>query len=114
MAVTKNDKHKDYARYAVHCLGAAPALTAEKDRAINREMAARRSKGQIVQLQRRQSLAIAKDEVVELDKGVVGFALRASRLGGARLGAQGSAGDSSFRHALSSKVADHALGYRGW
>jgi hypothetical protein len=40
MAAPKNDKHKEYARYAVHCLGAAPALTAQEDRAINREMAA--------------------------------------------------------------------------
>jgi hypothetical protein len=32
-----------------------------------------------VQFQRRQSLAVAKDEVAEVDKGVVGFGLRASR-----------------------------------
>jgi hypothetical protein len=42
-----------------------------------------------VQLQRRQILAIAKDEVVELDKAVVAFGLRVSRLGGMQLGAQG-------------------------
>jgi hypothetical protein len=35
-----------------------------------------------VQLQRRQILAIAKDEVVEFDKAFVGFGLRVSRLGG--------------------------------
>jgi hypothetical protein len=40
MDVPKNDKHKDYARYAMHCLGAAPAVTVQEDRAINREMAA--------------------------------------------------------------------------
>jgi hypothetical protein len=40
MAVPKSDKHKDYARYAVHCLGAASALTVQEERAINREMAA--------------------------------------------------------------------------
>jgi hypothetical protein len=40
MAVQKNDKHKEYARYAAHCLGTTPALTAREDRAINREMAA--------------------------------------------------------------------------
>jgi hypothetical protein len=40
MAVPKSDKHKDYARYAVLCLGAASALTVQEERAINREMAA--------------------------------------------------------------------------
>jgi hypothetical protein len=40
MAVAKNDKHKDYARYAAHCLGAAPPLTVQEERVINREMAA--------------------------------------------------------------------------
>jgi hypothetical protein len=40
-----------------------------------------RSKSQIVQLQRRQGLAIVKDEVVQFDKGIVGFWLRVSRLG---------------------------------
>ena len=42
-------------------------------------VATRRSKRQIVQLQRRQILAIAKDEVVEVDKAVVGLGLRVSR-----------------------------------
>ena len=40
MADPKNDKHKEYARYAAHCLGVAPALTEQEDRIINREMAA--------------------------------------------------------------------------
>ena len=40
MAVPKKSKHKDYARYAAHCLGLSPALTDREDRAINREMAA--------------------------------------------------------------------------
>ncbi len=40
MAVPKNDKHKEYARYAAHCLGISPALSEQEDRAINREMAA--------------------------------------------------------------------------
>jgi hypothetical protein len=35
-----NNKHKDYARFAAHCLGVVPALTDQEDRAINREMAA--------------------------------------------------------------------------
>ena len=39
MAVPKNDKHKEYARYAAHCLGVVPALSKQEDRAINREMA---------------------------------------------------------------------------
>jgi hypothetical protein len=39
MAVPNKDKHKQYARYAAHCLGVAPALTVEEDRAVNREMA---------------------------------------------------------------------------
>ena len=74
----------------------------------------RRSEGQVVQLQRRQILAIAKDEVMEVDKAVVGFGLRFSRLGGVKLGAQGCADDISFRHELSflnRKVSDHALGH---
>ena len=40
MAVSKNEKHKEYARYAAHCLGVAPAPTEQEDRVINREMAA--------------------------------------------------------------------------
>jgi hypothetical protein len=39
MAVPKNDKHKDYARYAAHCLGFTREITDQDDRAINREMA---------------------------------------------------------------------------
>lgn len=40
MADPKNSKHREYARYAAHCLGLAPALTDHEDRSINREMAA--------------------------------------------------------------------------
>jgi hypothetical protein len=40
MADPKNNKHKDYSRYAAHCLGLTPALTEQEDRVINREMAA--------------------------------------------------------------------------
>jgi hypothetical protein len=40
MAIPKNDKHKDYVRYAMHCLDVAPALTDQELRTINREMAA--------------------------------------------------------------------------
>jgi hypothetical protein len=40
MAAPTNDKHKNYARYAAHCLGTTTSLTAQEDRAINREMAA--------------------------------------------------------------------------
>ncbi len=64
-------------------------------------VATRRSEGQIVQLQRRQILAIAKYEVVEINKGVAGFGLRVSRLGGVQLGTQGSADGLGFRHEFS-------------
>jgi hypothetical protein len=40
MAVPKNDKHKEYARYAAHCLNTVPATRDQDARAINREMAA--------------------------------------------------------------------------
>jgi len=40
MTDPKNNKHKEYSRYAAHCLGVAPALSEQEDRAINREMAA--------------------------------------------------------------------------
>jgi hypothetical protein len=36
----KNNKHKDYTRYAMHCLNVVPAINDQDDRAINREMAA--------------------------------------------------------------------------
>jgi hypothetical protein len=39
-------------------------------------VATQRSEGQIMQLQRRQILAVAKDEVVKVDKAIVGFGLR--------------------------------------
>ncbi len=40
MAIPKNNKHKDYVRYAEHCLDLVPVTTDQDDRAINREMAA--------------------------------------------------------------------------
>jgi hypothetical protein len=40
MAGPTINKHKEYTRYAAHCLGLAPALTDQEDRVINREMAA--------------------------------------------------------------------------
>jgi len=40
MAVSKNDKHKDYVRYAAHCLDMVPATKDQDARAINCEMAA--------------------------------------------------------------------------
>jgi hypothetical protein len=40
MAIPKHDKHKDYVRYATHCLDMMPATTDQGVRAINREMAA--------------------------------------------------------------------------
>jgi hypothetical protein len=39
MAAPKNS-HKDYVRYAEHCLNLVPTIGAQEDRAINREMAA--------------------------------------------------------------------------
>ena len=40
MAVPKNNKHKEYARYAVHCLKIVPAIPDQECRVIQREMAA--------------------------------------------------------------------------
>jgi hypothetical protein len=40
MAISKNDKHKEYARYAVHCLDTVPKIPDREYRAIQREMAA--------------------------------------------------------------------------
>jgi hypothetical protein len=40
MAILKNDKHKDYSRYAAHCLNAVTTTRNQDARAINREMAA--------------------------------------------------------------------------
>jgi hypothetical protein len=39
MAVPENNKHKDYVRYARHCLGVVPATKDQGDHGINREMA---------------------------------------------------------------------------
>jgi hypothetical protein len=39
-SVPKSDKHKEYARYAAHCLSIIPATKDQDAHAINREMAA--------------------------------------------------------------------------
>jgi hypothetical protein len=40
MAQSTNDKHKEYARYATHCLEMVPRIPDQEYRAIQREMAA--------------------------------------------------------------------------
>ena len=40
MAVPKSDKHKEYARYAEHCLNMVASTKDQASRSINREMAA--------------------------------------------------------------------------
>jgi hypothetical protein len=40
MAHQKKDKHKEYARYATHCLGMMATATDQEARLIQREMAA--------------------------------------------------------------------------
>jgi hypothetical protein len=40
MAVSKKDKHRQYARYAAHCLTIAALMKDNDARAINRDMAA--------------------------------------------------------------------------
>ena len=40
MAIPKNDKHKEYARYAAHCLNMVTAVKDQESRAVQREMAA--------------------------------------------------------------------------
>jgi hypothetical protein len=40
MAVAKNDKRNEYARYAAHCLHMVTAAADQDSRAIQREMAA--------------------------------------------------------------------------
>ena len=40
MAKPKNDTHKDYVRYAAHCLEMTGATKDQEARSINREMAA--------------------------------------------------------------------------
>jgi hypothetical protein len=40
MAKPKNDTHKNYARYAAHCLEMTGATKDQEARSINREMAA--------------------------------------------------------------------------
>jgi hypothetical protein len=40
MAISNKDKHKEYVRYAAHCLGMVPAPTDQDAGIIQREMAA--------------------------------------------------------------------------
>jgi hypothetical protein len=40
MAVPRKNKHKDYTRYAAHCLDLVPATKDQDARSINRDMAA--------------------------------------------------------------------------
>jgi hypothetical protein len=40
MAILEIDKHKEYVRYAEHCLKTATVITDQKSRAVLREMAA--------------------------------------------------------------------------
>ena len=40
MAISKNDKHKEYAHYAAHCLEMVPMAPDQEFNAIQREMAA--------------------------------------------------------------------------
>jgi hypothetical protein len=40
MAISKNDKHKEYTHYAAHCLEMVPGAPDEDFCAIQREMAA--------------------------------------------------------------------------
>ena len=39
MANSKNDKHKEYARFAAHCLGMVTVVRDQQSRSIEREMA---------------------------------------------------------------------------
>jgi len=40
MAISKTNKHKEYARYAAHCLDMVVEIKDQETRALNREMAA--------------------------------------------------------------------------
>jgi hypothetical protein len=40
MAISKTNKHKEYARYAAHCLDMMVEIKDQETRALNREMAA--------------------------------------------------------------------------
>jgi hypothetical protein len=40
MTIRKNNKHKEYARYAEHCLRLVPATAGQEYSAVQREMAA--------------------------------------------------------------------------
>jgi hypothetical protein len=40
VTIPKTDKHKEYARYAAHCLAMVTATRDQDARALNREMAA--------------------------------------------------------------------------
>ena len=40
MAIPMNDKHKEYSRYAMHCLQMVPVAPTQEYRSIQRKMAA--------------------------------------------------------------------------
>jgi hypothetical protein len=40
MAIPKNDQHREYTRYAEHCLKLVPAIPDQEYRSVQREMAA--------------------------------------------------------------------------
>jgi hypothetical protein len=40
MAIPKKEQHKQYTRYAAHCLDLVTSIESRDDRTINREMAA--------------------------------------------------------------------------
>jgi len=40
MAIPKNDQHKEYTRYAEHCLDLVTSIKSQDDRTINHEIAA--------------------------------------------------------------------------
>ncbi len=40
MAIPNKEQHKEYTRYAAHCLDLVTSIKSQNDRTINREMAA--------------------------------------------------------------------------
>ena len=64
MAVPKNDKHKEYASYAEHCLEMVPVAPNQEYRAIQREMAA-----EWIRLAELHSSAAKADEMIQGDGG---------------------------------------------
>jgi len=56
VAIPKNNKHKQYARYAEHCLELVPGILDQEYRAVQREMAAEwlRLADEVLRLSKRQ------------------------------------------------------------